>query len=177
MYTFPGKEGDAVKLIEKKIDHRLWKNCRILKKHQIFRFHGKYILNRSVLFPGYIFISTDTPDLLVKELQKAKSFPKFLGETSNGIAAVEARDLVFLRNICGEQLDKDMELSTVEVDEDGKVIDTSGVLKPYLEKVIRQRLRQRYVIARVPLFQREEEILFGIKMPEDRIMEEKAEAV
>lgn len=60
-----------------------------------------------------------------------------------------------------------MELSTVQVDSEGRVVETTGVLKPYLGNVVRQRLRQRYVIAKVPLFQREEEVLFGIRLDGD----------
>lgn len=167
MHTVPGKEKEAVELLEKKIDHKLWESCRVLRKQQLFRIRGSYVLSRKEMFPGYIFIATAAPKLLLEELKKARSFPQIIGDTKEEIAAVEQEDLVFLRNVCGDELEQDMELSTVQVDSEGHVVETTGVLKPYLGNVVRQRLRQRYVIAKVPLFQREEEVLFGIRLDGD----------
>ena len=61
----------------------------------------------------------------------------------------------------------DMKLSTVEVDDEGQVKSAAGVLKPYLNQITRQRLRHRYVTARVRLFNRQEDVLFGIRMEGD----------
>ena len=143
MHTVPGKEKEAVELLEKKIDHKLWESCRVLRKQQLFRIRGSYVLSRKEMFPGYIFIATAAPKLLLEELKKARSFPQIIGDTKEEIAAVE------------------------QVDSEGHVVETTGVLKPYLGNVVRQRLRQRYVIAKVPLFQREEEVLFGIRLDGD----------
>lgn len=169
MRTVPGREEKAAELLEKKVDRRLWENCRILKKQQLFRIHGKYVINRKELFPGYLFVETGSPERLAEELERSREFPKLLGETRAGVAKVEDDDLRFLRNACGDSLEKDMELSTVQVDEEGQVRDAAGTLKTYLPNVVRQRLRQRYVIARVPLFNRMEEVLFGIRLEEDEV--------
>ena len=169
MRTVPGREEKAAELLEKKVDRRLWENCRILKKQQLFRIHGKYVINRKELFPGYLFVETASPERLAEELERSREFPNLLGETRAGVARVEEDDLRFLRNACGDSLEKDMELSTVQVDEEGQVRDAAGTLKTYLPNVVRQRLRQRYVIARVPLFNRMENVLFGIRLEEDEV--------
>lgn len=171
MSTAVGKEEKAAELIKNKIDHRLCDNCRVLKKLQLFRVQGKYVLNRKELFPGYIFIETSLPEKLEEELEKSRDFPSLIGSTKAGISKVEEEDLRFLQNACGECLDRDMGLSAVEVDEEGQVKKAVGVLSIYLPNVVRQRLRQRYVIARVPLFNRVEDVLFGIRLEEDDFRE------
>ncbi len=72
MRTIPGKEQESVMLLEKKINHRLWENLRILKKQQLFRTRGKYLLSTKELFPGYIFIETTSPKDLEKEFDYRK---------------------------------------------------------------------------------------------------------
>ena len=171
LVTTPGKETEAAQLLEAKVDHRLWKYLRVPKKQQLFRFQGRYVWNRKVMFPGYFFVASDVPEELKKELQKARAFPWLVGEEKTKIVAVEKKDLEFLQNVCGEYLDEDMGLSLVKIDDQGRVTEAFGALKPYLEDIVRQRLRQRYVIAKVPLFGRTEEVLFGIRLPEDEIID------
>lgn len=69
-----------------------------------------------------------------------------------------------------------MSLSRVEADEEGKLIHVEGILKKYEGQIIRQRLRKRYVLAEVELFQRKENVLFGVYLPEDEIWQEKERA-
>ncbi len=169
MHTAPGREEKAAELLKNKVDRRLWENCRILKKEQLFRIQGRYVLNKKELFPGYLFIETGTPERLAEELEKAKDFPQLIGESKWGVARIEEEDLRFLRNACGEKLEKDMGLSTVQIDGEGQVQKAIGILEGYLSNMVKQRLRQRYVIAKVPLFNRVEDVLFGIRLEEDEV--------
>ncbi len=74
--TIPGKEPEAAELMK------------------LFRTQGDYLLGRKDIFPGYLFICTDSPQELAKELMPIKD-----------------EDLKFLEH--------DMRLSTVRVDEQG----------------------------------------------------------
>ena len=60
----------------------------------------------------------------------------------------------------------------MEADESGNLIHIGGILKTYENRIIRKRLRKRYVLAEIDLFSRKEDILFGIRMPGDEILEE-----
>ena len=165
--TDSGREQEAVELMEKKISRELWGKCRILKKQQLFRTQGRYLLSRKDMFPGYIFVSTESPEELARELERAKRFPQLAGSYRADIVPVEQKDLHFLENVCGKGLEHDMRLSTVRVDEDGQVRSAVGALEPYVGRITRQRLRHRYVTAEIPLFCRRAEVLFGIRMDGD----------
>lgn len=170
MRTIPGKEQEAVLLVEKKIDYRLWDHLRVLKKQQLFRTQGRYLLSRKDLFPGYIFIETKFPGELAEELQKARQFPRLIGSNKDAdLVPIESKDFKFLENVCGRELAHDMRLSTVRVNDEGQVKGAVGALEPYIGRITRQRLRHRYVTAEVPLFNRVENVLFGIRVEGDPV--------
>ena len=168
MRTVPGREQEAADLVERTIAPGLWRQCRILKKEKLFRVEGKLLLSREDMFPGYLFIETDRPGELKKVLERSREYPRLLGD-GTAIIPVEKEDLGFLKNACGDRLQHVMSLSRVEADGEGNLIRIEGILKPYEEKIIRKRLRKRYVLAEVELFRRKEKILFGIYLPGDRI--------
>lgn len=165
--TIPGKEPEAAALLERKVSDELWHDCRILKKQQLFRTQGRYLLGRKEMFPGYLFVCTEFPDDLAEELRKARQFPQMVGNCKGEIIPVEEEDLKFLEHVCGKGLVHDMWLSTVRIDDEGQVQSASGALEPYVRRITRQRLRHRYVTAEVPLFNRWEKLLFGIRLDGD----------
>ncbi len=169
MCTIPGKEQKAAALLEGRVSDTLWQDVRILKKQQLFRTQGNYLLGRKDMFPGYIFVCTEFPEELADELKRARQFPQLVGSRMDGLTPVEETDLCFLENVCGKDLAHDMFLSTVRVDEEGCVQSASGALEPYVGRITRQRLRHRYVTAEVELFNRRENVLFGIRMEGDPV--------
>ena len=55
----------------------------------------------------------------------------------------------------------DGDFSQVEADEEGNLIRVEGILRPYSQKIVRKRLRKRYVLAEVGLFGRQEPFYLG----------------
>ena len=92
-----------------------------------------------------------------------------IGNEQVEIVPVEEKDLKFLQAVCGKDLEKPMTLSKVEADEEGNLTHVGGILKKYEGQITRRRLRKRYVLAEVELFQRKEDVLFGIYLPGDEI--------
>lgn len=170
MRTIPGCEEEAIRLMGRTLNRKLWKQCRILKKERLFRIRGQYVLSVQDMFPGYIFIETSWPKELFEELGKARAFPKILGDGIRELVPVEKDDLRFLQSVCGENLSRVMGLSNVEVDTEGQLCEIQGILAPYAEQIQMQRLRKRFVVVKLCLFNREQEIAFGIKMDDDVIL-------
>lgn len=170
--TVPGKEEEAVLLMQKKLDRKLWIQCRVLKKEKLLRSGGQLFMYKEDMFPGYIFIQTDCPAELQEELNKAGKFPSFIGNRQSGridIVPVEDEDLKFLKSVCGDSLQKDMTLSKVKTDEEGTLQRIDGILSQYKDRIVKKRLRGRYVLVSVRLFNREEDVLFGIRLDTDEI--------
>ena len=154
-----GKEQEAIELLERRISRENWCEWRILKKVKVFRSGGILHLVEDVMFPGYILVRTDCPEKLVKELQRAKDFPQPLIRSGNEMIAketqmipLEAADLMFLKAVCGD---------------DRRIEKADGILSGYLNQVVKLNLHKRFAIVEVELFNRKQEILFGLKLEHD----------
>lgn len=169
MRTIPEKEEKAIALMQRTLNHKLWIQCRVLRKQKLLRSGGRLYVYSEEMFPGYIFIQTDFPEELQEELQKSREFPKLIGNQQIDIVPVEEEDLQFLKSVCGENLNKEMEISKVEVDNEGALTGVEGILRPYRDRIVKKRLRGRYVLVAVKLFNREEDVLFGIRLESDEI--------
>lgn len=169
IHTKEGKERQAMELIQRTVPSELWNHCRILKKEKLFRGEGKLLLSCEKMFPGYLFIETERPEELMDYLKRSKEYPHFVKDEEENLRAINDQDLGFLKNVCGEKLDKPMSLSEVETDEEGNLTHISGVLEKYSGQIVKKRLRKRYVLAQVDLFQRKETVLFGICLAGDEI--------
>lgn len=166
--SVPGKEEAAAELLRQTVDPALWDVCSVLKKQKLFRADGKLILDTELMFPGFIFVKTDQMGELAEVLERSREYPRPVGEKECPLR-IEDEDLQFLQQVCGERLDVPMGLSEVEADDEGNLIRVSGILKPYSGKIVRKRLRKRYVIVEINLFHRTETILFGIYLVGDNI--------
>lgn len=172
MHTKEGMEKQAEDLIRRTVPSDVWNQCRVLKKEKLFRGDGKLLLSREEMFPGYLFIETDKPNMLVDYLRRSREYPKFVKSETEDLIPIENQDLRFLQTVCGEELDRPMSLSEVETDNEGNLIRVGGILKNYSGSIVKKRLRKRYVLAQVDLFQRKETVLFGIYLSGDRIFQE-----
>lgn len=181
--TAERKETDALELVTGRVDRALWSECRILKKIKVFRSGGVLHLIDDVLFPGYLFIRTGSPKALAEELQKSREFPQLLqneartgrgryrvglGADESLIAAVAPADLSFLQNVCGEDLQKTMGITRIILNEENRIVRAEGVLNGYLDRIVKLNLHKRFAIVEIPLFNRIQPVLFGVKLPQDR---------
>lgn len=171
MHIKEGMERQATELIRRTVPSDLWSHCRILKKEKLFRGEGKLLLSCEKMFPGYLFIETEWPEELMDYLERSREYPHFVKDEEENLIAINAQDLGFLKSVCGEKLDKSMSLSEVETDEEGNLTHISGVLEKYSGQIVKKRLRKRYVLAQVDLFQRKEAVLFGIYLAGDEIIQ------
>ena len=67
-------------------------------------------------------------------LKRSREYPHLLGEGGGQAVRMEEKDLAFLKQVCGEQMDQPMGLSQVEADEEGNLIRVEGILRPYFPK-------------------------------------------
>lgn len=169
MKTIPGKEEEAAQLIRKTVSPSFWEICTVPKKQKLFRADGKLILDTGCMFPGYLFLKSDRIREMEAILKRSREYPGLLGAEDQKAVRIEEEDLAFLKQVCGERLERPMALSEVETDKEGNLIRIEGILKPYSGTIVRKRLRKRYVLAEVGLFGRKQTVLFGIRMPGDEI--------
>lgn len=168
LYTVQGKEQEAAALLERVFGDNLWSSCRILKKMKVFRSGGILHLLEDVMFPGYLFIKTANSEELFKELQKARKFPQFVGNTKEMITPVEEKDLHFLQDVCGEDLQRVMGVTKISLNNENQIIRADGVLEHYRDSIVKLNLHKRFAVVKVELFNRTQSVLFGVSLEQDR---------
>ncbi len=57
----------------------------------------------------------------------------------------------------------------MKTDEEGTLQRIDGILNQYKDRIVKKRLRGRYVLVLVRLFNRERDVLFGIRLDMDEI--------
>lgn len=174
LYTVSGKEQEARELLERSVCRDLWSCCRIPRKMKVFRSGGILHLVEDVMFPGYLFVKTGKSDVLFKELQKARKFPQFVGNMKEMIAAVEERDLHFLQDVCGENLQHVMGVTTLTLNDKNLIVRAEGVLDHYRSQIVKLNLHKRFAVVEVELFNRKQAVLFGVTLEQDQTVKGKA---
>ncbi|MEH2932872.1 transcription termination/antitermination NusG family protein [Candidatus Ventrimonas sp. KK005] len=169
--TYEDQEYEALSLLESVIPKNLWSMCRIPEKLKVFRISGELRLVKDILFPGYLFIQTAHPKELYKELKKSREFPQFLyfgkNETGEEMIPVSFLDLAFLQNVCGPELQSPMGITEIVLGENRQILKANGVLKNYINQIVRLNLHKRFAVASIPLFNRSQTVLFGIRLEQD----------
>ena len=69
----------------------------------------------------------------------------------------------FLENLLGDDPENVVKLLKVAVSEE-EVIDAEGPLRHYVDWIVKKKLRLRYVMIEMELFEKKREILIGIKL-------------
>lgn len=170
--TFNEQEYEAASLLNRNISKSICSLCRIPQKLKVFRTGGEFRLVKEIMFPGYLFIKTAYPENLQKELKKSREFPQFFPFSKNDqgndeLTEVKSEDLAFLQKVCGNELQSVMGVSDVMLGEDKKIIEAHGALEHYVHQIVRQNLHRRFAVAEVPLFNRNQTVLFGIRLEQD----------
>lgn len=178
--TRSGREEAAARLCEKRISHKLWSECRIPRKIKVFRSGGRLHLLEDIMFPGYLLIKTEYPKALSVELKRADAFPKPLtfeaeksAEIPEDMIPLVLQDLDFLKTVCGENLREVMGVSQIFLSRDNRIVRADGVLSGYLDKIVKLNLHKRFAVVEVELFRGKQEVLFGLKLEQDKSDSEK----
>ena len=170
--TFDEQEREAAALVRHVLPKSICSLCRIPQKLKVFRVAGELRLMEDIMFPGYLFVKTACPEKLQKELKKSREFPHFFPFNKNKwgedeLLAVGEQDLAFLQKVCGIELQSVMGVSDVLLGEDKKIVKAYGALEHYVHQIVRQNLHRRFAVAEVPLFNRRQTVLFGIRLEQD----------
>lgn len=165
--TITGKEEKAMNEIKMVVESCVCEKCFLLKREAVWRIQGTCRIHTENLFPGYIFVQTQSPEEFYRQLKAVSQYTRFLGKEDGGFYAVSKEEEFFLKRLLNKDSENTVRLSTVQVDKDGSITGCEGALKHYLGYVVKKRIRLRFVMIRVHLFGREREIKLGIRLEGD----------
>ena len=175
--TITGSEEETAENIRKMVDTEIYEDCFLLKREAVWRIRGTCRVHVERLFPGYVFISTQHPKKLYQQLKRVSSYTKILGREEEEFYPVSPEEEGFLKELLNGDAEYTVRLSPVEADDQGNITACGAPLKKYLDRVVKKRLRLRYVVIRVHLFGRDREVLMGLRLEGDQINAESRQKV
>lgn len=131
------------------ISKEFLKECFVPKNKRLKRVDGKWIEVEDILFNGYVFLVSETPDELFLKLKKIPDLTKMLGKIDNEIFPLYDDEVVFLKSLSNDRHIVEMSSGIIEND---LVKITSGPLQGkegIIKKIDRHK---RIAIIEVELF-------------------------
>lgn len=193
--TNTGKEREMAELIRRKIPEQYYEACFVIERECMRKQDGTYKSVSTILFNSYVFVITDKPLDLHFELKRIPLLTKMLWDDENYFIPVAPEEQEFLSKLLGwEERDSNdnsgklpgnktgqfevgkscpnyksciVRLSTVELDTEGQIIRAKGPLQQFLDCIVRQRIRRRYVWIRQNFLGTERILLLGIRLETD----------
>lgn len=164
-----GKEEAVRAVIEKKVERSLYESCFLIRRERVWLREGHYLLHLETMFPGYIFISTEVPGEVYKQLKSIPQFTKVLKLEEEQFLAVADDEEKFLRDLINGDPDNIVRLSEVVLNEKSEIITAEGPLSHYMDRIVKRRLRLRYVVIETKLFGKVRTVLIGIRLEDDEM--------
>lgn len=163
--TITGQEELLVEMISRMIPQEDYVECFYIKRECARKDEHVWKVYETALFPGYVFVDTDKPGEIYKELKKIPKFSKFLRHEKELFLTVEEEEKRFLENI--QSKGHLVRRSKVTLDEEKRIVAADGAVGRYLDQVVKQRIRKRYVLIQQRFMGKERKILLGIRLEED----------
>lgn len=159
-----GKEEEIKTVIKGRLSQERYRECFYIKRERIWRREGMCLLHEETMFPGYLFIDTEEPGEVYRELKSFPQFTKLLRAEEETFLVVSEEEREFLENLIDGDKEKVVRLSEVEVDGEKGILSAKGALRHYIGDVRKKKIRLRYVMIEKELFGKEREILIGIRL-------------
>lgn len=159
-----GNEEAIVDQCRKIIDSEVLQRCFVPYYEDMKKYGGKWHKEKSILFPGYIFLISENLQMLYVSLKEVIGLTKLIG-TGEEIVAISDEEIAFLETFGKQEQIVKMSKGVIEGD---KVVMISGPLQGnegYIKKIDRHK-RKAYL--EIELFGRKIEAQVGLEIVEKR---------
>ena len=165
LQTITGREEELVYLIRKIVPPAVYEDCFVAYYERIWRKQQQSIVHVERLFPGYVFILSETPQELYQELKRVPAMSRIVADGNFYFLPLEKEEEIFFRDMLAK--DHIIHLSYIETNGKGRVYRISGPLKSYADRVQKYQFKKRYAIIRLRLLGVEKTVALGILLNED----------
>ena len=165
IWTLTGKENMLIGRIQSELPDKLYRRCYTPVRMERQKHNGELVDVERILFPGYIFIDTDTPEDVELELESLHGQTGLIGFLKNESVylAVSPEECEIIGRLIGEEGVAGVSVGIIE---NGILRVIDGPLKgfeQYITKVDRHR-RKAYVA--MPLFGEVRHFNLGLQVVE-----------
>ena len=166
-YVIQTKSGEELRLkelIEATLDRAYYRECFVPLYEAVRRRQGRCLIKILKLFPGYLFIDTDTPMEVHKALKTIPDFATVLGvrdepDAEKIFLPITKDDADFLDSITEDGI---MHVSYVSLSRANRIEKVIGPLEKYQRFITKMEYRHRYAIVEAEAFGKRRKISFGL---------------
>lgn len=154
------EEKNTKEFVSNLLPKNLNARCFHLTRSRRKKYGGQWHTVQENLFPGYVFIDTDRPESVYKELKRVPK-PKLLFSDDIYISALETHE----SNLMGTLADKSgiIGMSRVQVAGDGTIQYLSGPLVKAKDRIRKVNLHKRIAELEISLLGRRQILYLGIE--------------
>lgn len=161
------KDGDEIRtesFVEAFLPKELDARCIHLTRSRRKKYGGQWQTVQEKLLPGYVFIATDQPEAVHRELKKAPK-PRLLFSDDSHVAILEAHEAALIEALSDES--GEIGISKVRVLDDGSVRFLSGPLLQVENMVRKVNLHQRVAEVEAKFMGEQQMLYLGIEIEQD----------
>ena len=163
--TYTGREEKLIRMVRKIVPRQLYGECFVAYHEQLRRRQQENRIHVERVFPGYVFITSETPEELFLYLKAVPAMSKLMSDGAFYFLPLDTGEAHFLSGIMDEQ--HIIRLSYVATDGKDHVTYVSGPLEEGADRVVRYQFRLRYALVRLMLAGEEKEVRMGIILNDD----------
>ena len=118
MQVMTGQESQTVLMLERSLPEGVLEKCFVPMRRRKKKYQGKWHEVVEKLFPGYVFLVSDYPQLLYDELKNIPAMTRLLGSCEEYFTPLSEEDVYILlklqKNVCKPQTHQARELWNYE---------------------------------------------------------------
>ncbi len=141
LYAKEGNEVSTEEFLSGLLSKSVQARCFHLTRDRLIKYSGTWHTVNERLLPGYVFIDTDEPEKVYRELKKTSK--RLLFSNDEYIAALDESEASFIKRMTGGGTR--IPISMVRMGSDRRLEYLSGPLLEVADQVRRVDLHKRYV--------------------------------
>lgn len=183
MQVASGKEGNTVLLVERILPGRILERCFVPMRRIKKKYQGSWREVTEKLFPGYVFLASEEPQLLYDELKRIPALTKLLGSCEEYFTPLAEPDVQLLAKLQvartagdGQESAKDkqktrgmgdVEISKVAIGEGKQARILAGPLKNLEGQIRKINLHKRIAVVEAEFMGNRTLIHLGIEIVDE----------
>lgn len=160
-----GKESVIKDYCSKIVDKTTHNDIFVLRFNKVKKFYGKWHQESKVMFPGYIFIDTDTPEQVYEALKNVPAFTSLLGRDKDSFVPIERSKEELFRKMVNDNYEIAMSCGMIEGD---KVTITDGPLAGKEAMICKINRHKRTATLNVEMFGDKVGVTVGLEVVEKK---------
>lgn len=147
------------------LDDAVYNDIFILRFNRVKKFYGKWHEESEILFPGYMFIDTDTPMQVYEALKKVPVLTKFLGHDKGVFIPIERSKELLFKEMINDKHEIEVSVGLIEGD---RIIITQGPLSGKEAMIYKINRHKRTAFLNMEMFGNNVGVTVGLEVVEKR---------